>query len=87
MTVCKTDSSWEAFVHHRELSPALCDDLEGWGGRWGEREPHEGGDIRILIADSHCCTAETNNIGEQFSNLENNKKKKRKISFNTGIIT
>ena len=38
----------------------LCDDLEGWDGRWGEREAQEGGDICILTADSHCCTIETN---------------------------
>ena len=39
----------------------LCDDLEGWDG--GERkEFQEGGDICILIVDSHCRTAETNNI-------------------------
>ena len=32
---------------------------------WGEGQ--EGGDICILIADSRCCTAETNNIGKQLS--------------------
>ena len=37
----------------------LCVDLEGWdgGGEWGAQE---GGDICIHIADSLCCTAETN---------------------------
>ena len=42
------------------LSSVLCDDLKGvgWGG--GGREAHEGGDICLLIADSCCCTAETN---------------------------
>ena len=40
----------------------LCDDLEGWDGRWGEREAQEGGDICILTADSHCCIAESNII-------------------------
>ena len=29
-------------------------------GRGGEREAQEGGDIGIHIADSLCCTAETN---------------------------
>ena len=37
----------------------LCDDLEGWDGEGG-REAQEGGDICIHIADSLCCTAETN---------------------------
>ena len=37
----------------------LCDDLDGWDGE-GEREVQEGGDICIHIADSLCCTAETN---------------------------
>ena len=36
----------------------LCDDLEGWDGELGGREAQEGGDICILIADLHCCTAE-----------------------------
>ena len=38
----------------------ICDDLEGWGGDGGEREAQEVGDICIYIADSCCCTAETN---------------------------
>ena len=37
----------------------LCDHLEGWDAE-GEREAQEGGDIGIRIADSLCCTAETN---------------------------
>ena len=49
----------------------LCDDLKGWDGG-GEREVQEGGDLcvcvciyiyiytHIYIADSFCCTAETN---------------------------
>ena len=38
----------------------ICDDLEGWNvGGGGEAQ---GGDIYILIADSLCCTAETNTI-------------------------
>ena len=40
----------------------LCDGLEGWGGVGGGREAHEGGDICIHMADSQCCTAETNTI-------------------------
>ena len=38
----------------------LCDNLEGWDGVGGGREVQEGGDISILVADSHCCMAETN---------------------------
>ena len=38
----------------------LCDGLEGWDGGGDGREAQERGDICILIADSHCCTAETN---------------------------
>ena len=37
----------------------LCDDLNGWDARV-RREAQEGGDICILIAASHFCTAETN---------------------------
>ena len=38
----------------------LCDDLVGGDGVGGGREVQEGGDICILMADSHCCMAETN---------------------------
>ena len=40
----------------------LCDDLDGWDGSGcrGGREAPEGGNICILMADSLCCTAETN---------------------------
>ena len=41
----------------RELSLVLCDDLDGWDGRWvQERES-----ICIYIVGSLYCTAETNN--------------------------
>ena len=40
-------------MQHRELSLLLSDDLEGQHGQW------EGGDIRLHIANSCCCTAET----------------------------
>ena len=36
-----------------------CDDPEGWDGAGGRREAQDGGDLRIQIADSLCCTAET----------------------------
>ena len=49
----------EAAVQHRGLSLVLCD--ERWEGEYGgEREAQEEGDICILIAESCCCTAETN---------------------------
>ena len=38
---------------------ALCDNLEGWDGRGSGRQVQEGGDICILMGDSHCCIAET----------------------------
>ena len=38
----------------------LCDDLEGCDGGRSGKEVQEGGDICILMADSHCCMAETN---------------------------
>ena len=47
---------WEAAVERRELSPVLCDDLEGWDGVCVCEGGSEGGDIYIHIADSCCCT-------------------------------
>ena len=38
----------------------LCDDLEGGTGVGGGRENQQGGDICIPMAESCCCTAETN---------------------------
>ena len=37
----------------------ISDNLEGWGGVGDRREVQDGGDICILVADSHCCMAET----------------------------
>ena len=37
----------------------LCDDLEGWDRVEG-RKAQEGGDLYIIMADLHCCMAETN---------------------------
>ena len=34
-TMCKIASEWEAAAQHRELSSALCDDLEGWDAEAG----------------------------------------------------
>ena len=39
----------------------LCDDLEGWDGGVGNgKKAQEGGDICTHMADSPCCSAETN---------------------------
>ena len=38
----------------------LFDNLEEWDGLWGGKEIQEGGDIYIIMADSHCCMAKTN---------------------------
>ena len=54
----KQTASQEPAVLHRELSSVLCDDLDGWDGRGG-REVREAAGICIRIADSLCCTAET----------------------------
>ena len=54
----KIDSQWGAAVRHRELSSVLCDALEGWDG--GGREGQERRAMYVHMADSHCCTAETN---------------------------
>ena len=40
----------------------LSDNLEGWDGGGGEREAQEAAQP---TADSHCCTAATNNIVKQ----------------------
>ena len=57
--MCKIISKWEAAVKHGELSSVLCDDPEG-RDRDGGREVQEVGALCIHIADSCCCTAETN---------------------------
>ena len=60
MLPCVKHSWWEAAVKHRELSMVLCDDLVRWG-RSGEGSSRQRGYMLcILIADSLCCTAETN---------------------------
>ena len=64
--MCKIDDWWEA-VPHRELSSVLCDDPDGWDRGRGEWGSEGGGDIHIFIADSCCCTAETNTTVKQLS--------------------
>ena len=60
LTICKKDSQWKFAVRFKELKLGLCNNLEQWDGDGGEREIQKGGDTCILIADSHCCTTETN---------------------------
>ena len=38
----------------------LCDNLERWDGVGDGMEFQEGGDVCILMTDSHCHMAETN---------------------------
>ena len=45
------------FIQHRELNSVICDDLELWDGN-GVRGKFK--NICIHIADSLCCTEETN---------------------------
>ena len=47
-------------MQHRGLRLVLCDDPEGWDAMGGGREAHEGGDICILMADSHSYMVESN---------------------------
>ena len=49
----------------------------------GGKEAQEGGDVRIHIADSHCCASETNNTVKQlYSNKEFHTKKIFKGNLN-----
>ena len=60
-TMCKIESWWEAAVYSTGSSARCCVMLSRAGRAVvAGREALEGGNIRIHIADSHCCTAETN---------------------------
>ena len=52
ITTCKIDSQPEFAVYLRDLKQGLCTNPEGWDGEEDEREVQEGGDIRIVMADS-----------------------------------
>ena len=52
ITLCNIDHKWEFAMWHRELNPALCDNLEGWDGVGEERGVQEREDICIPMADS-----------------------------------
>ena len=54
--------------------------LEGWDGVESEREVQEGGNICILMADSHCCMAEANPLHSIYPPI---KKKERRSWMNT----
>ena len=57
----------------------LCDDLEGWdGGPWGESEAQGGGDICVLKADPHYCTAESSTtLWSSYPPMKNKFQKKK----------
>ena len=75
------DSQWEFAMWFRELKPGLCNNLEGWDGEGDEREGQEGGDIRILMADSCWCLAETNTILQRNYPLIKTLKHGKKINY------
>lgn len=58
--MCKVDGRREAAVQRREPSLVLCDDLEGRDGGGEGGKGGEGGNVCLIMADSHCCIAETN---------------------------
>ena len=62
ITICKIDSQWEFAVCLRKLIEGLCVNLKGWGGKGGEREIQEGGDICVPMADSCSCLTKQNSI-------------------------
>ena len=56
---CVKQTASGSLLYRKELSPVLCDDLQGGMGRGG-REAQGKWNISMLTADSLCCTAETN---------------------------
>ena len=58
--MCKIDSWWEFAVGCRELSPVLCDNLEGCDKVGVGKESQEVEEICFCMADSCWCLAETN---------------------------
>ena len=49
-------------LYNRDLNWMLCDNLEGWDEGEAGGKAQEGRAICILMADSHCCMAETNTM-------------------------
>ena len=62
ITRYKIASYWKVAVQHREPSLVLSDNTEVWGRVGGSGEVQEGGDIYILMDNSHCRMAETNTL-------------------------
>ena len=60
-TVYKIDNLSEDTAQHREPYSKLFGELNG-------KEIQKGGDVCICMADSLCCTAETNIVKQLFSN-------------------
>ena len=52
------------------ISSVLCDGLLGWDEGGGWQGGSEVGGRCVFIADSCCCSAETNNIVKQFFKLK-----------------
>ena len=59
-TVCKIDNLSEHTIAQRTLLKAL------WWAEW--KEIQKGGDVCVCMADSLCCTVETNIVKQWFSN-------------------
>ena len=54
------DSEWEFAIDAGNPKLVLSDNLKAWDSMGDGREAPEGGDLCILMADSHYCMAETN---------------------------
>ena len=72
----------------------LCDDLEGWdGGPWGESEAQGGGDICVLKADPHYCTAESSTtLWSSYPPMKNKFQKKKcelfsSVQFSRSVVS
>ena len=62
------------------ITQGAHDSREGWNEVRGGREVREGGDICILLDDSHHCTAETNSTLESnYLPIKSKLKKKRTL--------
>ena len=60
--MCKTADGKLLHITEGGLSSVLCDELDGYDGGAEWQGGSNGGAICTLIAESHCCTAETNTI-------------------------
>ena len=58
--LCVKQIASGSLLYSAGSSAQLCDDLEGWD-EGGERKPKRK-NICVHVADSLCCTAETNHI-------------------------